>query len=52
MTLDTNDQGQIVLARKRKYVLSDMIAQCNLKASPPDDVKLWDVARPVGQEVW
>ncbi len=52
MTLDTNDQDQIVLARKRKYVLSDMIAQCNLKASPPDDVKLWDVARPVGQEVW
>ena len=52
MTLDTNDQGQIVLARKRKYVLSDMIAQCNLKASPPDDVKLGDVARPVGQEVW
>ena len=52
MTLDTNDQGQIVLARKRKYVLSDMIAQSNLKASPSDDVKLWDVARPVGQEVW
>lgn len=52
MTLDTNDQDQIVLARKRKYVLSDMIAQCNLKASPPDDVKLWDVARPVGQEAW
>lgn len=52
MSLDTNDQGRIVLARKRKYVLADMIAQCNPKASPPADLALWETARPVGQEVW
>ncbi|MDP1648321.1 MAG: ChpB-ChpS toxin-antitoxin system antitoxin [Rubrivivax sp.] len=52
MTLDTNDLGQIVLARKRKYVLADLIAQCDRKAPPPADLALWDAAKPAGQEVW
>lgn len=52
MTLATTDQGQIVLTRKRKYILSDLIAQCDPKAPPPADLALWDTARPVGQEVW
>lgn len=33
MTLATNEQGQIVLARKRKHVLADLIAQCDQKGS-------------------
>jgi antitoxin ChpS len=52
MTLDTNDLGQIVLARKRKYVLADLIAQCDRRAPPPADLALWDAAKPAGQEVW
>jgi antitoxin ChpS len=52
MTLATTEQGQIVLARKRKHVLADLIAQCDPKAPPPADLALWDSARPVGQEVW
>jgi antitoxin ChpS len=52
MTLSTTDDGQIVLARKRKYVLSDLIAQCNPKAPAPEDLDLWDTAGPVGREVW
>lgn len=52
MTLYTNASGQIVLTPKRKYNLADMIAQCDPKAAPPADLVLWDVARPVGQEVW
>lgn len=52
MTLDTNDLGQIVLARKHKYVLADLIAQCDRKAPPPADLALWDAAKPAGQEVW
>lgn len=51
MTLNTTDDGRIVLTPKRKYVLSNMIAQCDLKAAPPTDLALWDVARPVGGEV-
>lgn len=51
MTLNTTPDGKIVLTPKRKYVLSELIAQCDLKAPPPADLVLWDVARPVGQEV-
>jgi antitoxin ChpS len=51
MTLNTTPDGKIVLTPKRKYVLSELIAQCDPKAPPPADLALWDVARPVGQEV-
>ncbi|MBK7472733.1 MAG: ChpB-ChpS toxin-antitoxin system antitoxin [Betaproteobacteria bacterium] len=52
MSLATTDQGQIVLARKRVYVLSDLIAQCDPNAPPPADLALWDTAKPAGKEVW
>ncbi len=52
MTLATNEQGEIVLARKRSYRLSDLIAQCDPKAPVPGDLALWDSAKPVGREVW
>jgi antitoxin ChpS len=51
LTLDTTADGRIVLTPKRKYVLADLIAQCDPKAAPPVDLALWDVARPIGQEV-
>ncbi len=52
MALSTKADSQIILTRKRKYVLADLIAQCNLKAPPPADLGLWNAARPIGQEVW
>jgi antitoxin ChpS len=52
MTLDTTGRGEIVLAPKKKYELADLIAQCDPKAPPPADLTLWDIAKPVGQEVW
>ena len=52
MTMATTAEGEIVLIRKRKYTLADLIAQCNPKAPPPADLALWDTARPVGGEVW
>jgi len=52
LTLDITNKGQIVLTKKRKYVLAELIAQCDPKAPPPADLALWDSAKPVGQEVW
>lgn len=52
MTLAATDQGQIVLARKRKYVLSELIAQCDLESPPPGDLALWEAAKPAGRQVW
>jgi antitoxin ChpS len=51
LTLNTTADGKILLTPKRKYVLADLIAQCDLTAAPPADLALWDVARPVGGEV-
>ena len=51
LTLETTADGKIVLTKKRKYVLADMIARCDLKAAPPADMTLWSVARSVGGEV-
>jgi antitoxin ChpS len=52
MTLATTADGKITLSPKRKYVLAEMIARCNLKAPPPADLALWDSARAVGTEVF
>jgi antitoxin ChpS len=51
MTIDTTSDGTITLSPKRKYTLSDLIAQCNTKAPPPAEMALWEAARPVGQEI-
>ena len=51
MTMDTTADGKITLSPKRKYTLSELIAQCDPKAPPPADMALWDAARPVGQEI-
>lgn len=52
MTLQTTEDGRIVLSRKRKYSLTEMVAQCDLKAAPPADLALWDQAASAGQEAW
>lgn len=52
MTLDTTADGKIVLSPKRRFKLAELIAQCDKKAAPPADMALWEVARPVGKEVW
>jgi len=51
MTMDTTADGKIILSPKRKYKLSELIAQCDLTAKPPADMAIWDAARPVGQEI-
>ena len=52
MSLATTDEGEIVLVRKRRYLLADLIAQCDPKAPPPADLAVWEAAGPVGREVW
>jgi len=51
MTLSTNEKGDIVLARKRKYHLAELVAQCDMKAQVPADIRTWDSAEPVGHEI-
>ena len=50
LKLEAIVDGEILLT-KSKYFLCDMIAQCDLKASPPVDLALWGVGRPEGEEI-
>ena len=51
LSLTKTADGLITLAPKRRYTLSELIAQCDHDAAPPADMAIWDAARPVGQEV-
>ncbi|MBV7543485.1 ChpB-ChpS toxin-antitoxin system antitoxin [Acidovorax sp. sic0104] len=50
LKLEAIVDGEILLT-KSKYFLCDMIAQRDLKASPPVDLALWGVGRPEGEEI-
>jgi antitoxin ChpS len=52
MTMDTTTDGKIMLSPKRRYTLSELMAQCNPKAPVPADMVQWDAAKPVGQEAF
>ena len=52
MTLDTTPDGKIILSRKQKYTLAELVAQCYPDAPLPDDIALWDSAPAMGQEEW
>ncbi|CAN7767050.1 ChpB-ChpS toxin-antitoxin system antitoxin [Pseudorhodoferax sp. LjRoot39] len=51
LTLEATADGKIVLTPTRKFVLTEMIAQCDPNAAPPADLAAWDALRPVGQEI-
>lgn len=55
MTLDTTDDGKIVLSKvsqPTKYTLEELLAQCDLSAPQPEELREWDNIRPVGNEIW
>lgn len=52
MRLDTTPDGRIILARKHRYRLAELIAQCDPKAPAPADLPRWDSAKPEGREAW
>ena len=43
--------NQIVLTPKKKFVLADMIAQCDLSAKEPASLSDWNNEGPAGQEL-
>lgn len=50
----TEDGRRIVITpthAKPHYKLKDLLSQCNEKASPPKDQKVWDGIKPVGKEI-
>jgi antitoxin ChpS len=51
MSLKITKDGKIVLSAKKRYSLSELLSQCDLKSKPPKDLDLWDNSKPAGQEV-
>jgi antitoxin ChpS len=41
MFLETSVDGRIVLSRRRRYRLAELIAQCDPNAPPPADLQSW-----------
>lgn len=52
VSLETSAEGTITLRPKRRYTLADLVAQCDVNAPIPDDVRAWEAAPPVGSEEW
>ena len=52
LRMQTTADGKIILEPKRKFRLADMIAQCDLNAPPPADMKNWNDMPAVGGEAW
>lgn len=52
MSIETTIDGKIILSAKKRYSLSELLSQCDLKANPPKDLELWGNCKPIGQEVW
>jgi antitoxin ChpS len=52
LNAEMHPEGLVLRPARKTYSLSDLMAQCDLKAAPPVDVADWESAGPVGQEVW
>lgn len=38
-------------AKRPKYKLSELVAECDLNAPVPDELRHWEAMEPVGREV-
>jgi antitoxin ChpS len=51
LRIQATPDGKLLLEPTRKYKLSDLIAQCDLKAAPPVDMVAWERMPQVGGEI-
>jgi antitoxin ChpS len=52
LAVDVRPEGVMLVPARRKYVLDELVAQCDLKAPMPSDLGGWSEAKPVGREAW
>lgn len=52
LSADMRPDGLVLRPARKSYSLAELMAQCDLKATPPLDVEGWEGAQPVGHEVW
>jgi antitoxin ChpS len=52
LTVDVRAEGLMLKPARRKYVLDDLVGQCDPKAPMPADLAAWHDIKPVGREAW
>ena len=52
LSVDVRPEGVMLKAKRPAYVLSDLVAQCDLRAKEPVDMAVWNKIKPVGREAW
>lgn len=52
LSAEMQPEGLVLRAARKSYSLADLMAQCDLNASPPADTADWERAKPAGNEVW
>jgi len=52
LSADMQPEGLLLRPARKAYSLTELMAQCDLKAAPPRDIEAWEGTKPVGQEVW
>jgi len=52
LNADVRPDGVLLTPARRKYSLSDLVAQCDAKKPIPADLVAWGEVKPVGREAW
>ncbi|MGV2292394.1 AbrB/MazE/SpoVT family DNA-binding domain-containing protein [Trinickia sp. YCB016] len=52
LAVDVRPEGIMLKPARHKYVLEDLVAQCDPKAPLPADLEAWGGVVPVGREAW
>lgn len=52
LSVAVRPEGVMLTPARPKYSLDDLVAQCDLKATLPEDLAGWGQTKPTGREVW
>ena len=52
LSVEMRSEGMLLKPKAKKYSLQELLNQCDMDASGPDDMKDWNDISEVGEEKW
>lgn len=52
LSVEMRSEGMLLKTKVTKYSLEELLSQCDMNASEPDDMKQWNDKSEVGEEKW
>lgn len=52
LAVEVREEGVLLRPKRVSYSLAELIAQCEQDTPMPEDIALWENAKPVGNEAW